>query len=285
MTAALQAGTDLGAAALDIGPARFVRSAKAARDLREAVRLWRLCWTLAWLDIKLRYRGSLLGPFWLTLSTGVMVASMGVIYATLFRMDLHEYLPFLALSLVLWGFLSTLVSDGCIAYTQNEGMIRSIRMPFSLYAARVVLRNMHILAHNLLVIVVVYLALRIWPGSPALLALPGFALWLLDGLAASVLLGALCARFRDIPPIVASLLQIAFFVTPVIWKPELMGPARQALLPLNPFYDLLAVVRTPLLGQVPTPAVYLGAAVYSLILCLLTWLLFARVRGRIAFWV
>ncbi len=285
MTAALQTGTGLAAAALDLGPARFVRSRKAARDLREALGLWRLCWTLAWLDIKLRYRGSLLGPFWLTLSTGVMVASMGVIYATLFKMNLHEYLPFLALSLVLWGFLGSLVSDACAGYTQNEGMIRSIRMPFSLYAGRIVLRNMVVLAHNLVVIVAVYLFLWIWPGGPMLLALPGFLLWLIDGLAASIMLGALCARFRDIPPIVQSLIQIAFFVTPVIWKPELVGPARQALLPLNPFFDLLEVVRAPLLGQFPSLAAYAGAIVFSLLLCGAAWLLFARVRGRIAFWV
>ncbi len=284
MTVALQ--TDAGrAVSLERPAARHIRFRLAGRDLREALALWRLCWTLSWLDIKLRYRGSLLGPFWLTLSTGVMVAAMGVIYAGLFKMDLHQYLPFLALSLVLWGFLGALVSDACAGYTQNEGMIRSIRMPFSLYAARVVLRNILVLAHNLVVIVVVYAVLLIWPGDTMLLSLPGVVLWLLDGLAASMVLGALCARFRDIPPIVQSVMQIAFFVTPVIWKPELIGPARQALLPLNPFYCLLEVVRAPLLGQIPSLATYAGAFGYSLVLCAGAWLLFARVRGRIAFWV
>ena len=285
MTVALQqTGTGL-APSLDLGPARFVRSGKAARDLREAISLWRLCWTLSWLDIKLRYRGSLLGPFWLTLSTGVMVGSMGVIYSALFKMNLHDYLPFLALSLVLWNFLGALVGDACAAYTQNDGMIRSIRMPFTLYAARVVLRNIFVLGHNLVVILAVYAFLRIWPGAQMLLGIPGFALWLIDGVAASVLLGALCARFRDIPPIVQSVIQIAFFVTPVIWKPELVGKARQALLPLNPFFDLLEVVRAPLLGQTPSTAAYVGAIGFSALLCAVAWYLFARVRGRIAFWV
>ncbi len=82
-----------------------------------------------------------------------------------------------------------------------------------------------------------------------------------------------------------SIIQIAFFVTPVIWKPELVGPARQALLPLNPFFELLEVVRAPLLGQRAEPGAYLGARGYSLLLCAAAWLLFVRVRGRIAFWV
>ena len=261
------------------------RNRMAGRDLREAASLWRLCWTLSWLDIKLRYRGSVLGPFWLTLSTAVMVGAMGLIYSTLFRMNLHEYLPLLVLSILLWNFLGTLVADGCTCYLQSESMIRSMRMPYSLYAARVVVRNVLVLGHNLIVIVAVYALLRISPGGTVLLALPAFALWLVDGFAASVLLGALCARFRDIPPIVASIIQMAFFVTPVIWKPQLVGAARQALLPWNPFFSLLEIVRAPMLGEFPSVVVYLSALGYSALLCLAAWLLFARVRGRLAFWV
>ncbi len=280
-------GEARGSETLDFTPEIGVgaRSRMAGRDLREAATLWRLCWTLSWLDIKLRYRGSVLGPFWLTLSTAVMVGAMGLIYSTLFHMDLHEYLPFLVLSIVLWNFLGALVADGCTCYLQSESMIRSMRMPYSLYAARVVLRNVLVLGHNLIVIVAVYALLKIWPGGRLVLALPAFGLWLVDGFAASILLGALCARFRDIPPIVASVIQMAFFVTPVIWKPQLVGAARQALLPWNPFFSLLEIVRAPMLGELPSVVVYLSAFGYSALLCLAAWLLFARVRGRIAFWV
>ena len=260
------------------------RQRMALRDLTETLRLWQLCWTLAWLDIRLRYRGSMLGPFWLTLSTAAMVGSMGVVYALLFRMDLHEYLPFLALSLVLWGYLSTLVTEGCMAFTSVEGMIRSVRMPFSLYAARIVVRNLLVLAHNVLVIVVVYALLRVWPGGRAVLALPGLALWLVDSVAICMLLGALCARFRDIPPIVGSIMQMAFFISAVIWKPGQLG-RHEWMLAFNPFFTLLEVVRAPLLGEVPAAATWASALACSAALCGATWLLFARVRGRIAFWV
>lgn len=267
------------------GTARSGPHHLAWRDVRDAASLWRLCWTLGWLDIKLRYRGSLLGPFWLTLSTAIMVAAMGGIYATLFHMNLHEYLPFLVLSLVLWNFLGALVADACTGFLQAEGMIRSLRMPYALYAGRLVIRNVLILAHNLVVIVAVFVIFSVVPGPLALLAIPGFLLWLIDALAAAILLGALCARFRDIPPIVASIVQMAFFVTPVIWKPELLGPSRQALLPLNPFYCLLEIVRGPLLGATPSTVVYLAAVGFSAAMCGCAWFLFARVRGRIAFWV
>jgi lipopolysaccharide transport system permease protein len=124
------------------------RHALAVQDLRDAIALWRLCWTLSWLDIKLRYRGSTLGPLWLTLSTAVMVGALGLLNSALFGVPLRDYLPFLALSLVLWGFLSGLIGDACLCFTSVEGMIRSVRMPFSLYAGQIVLRNLLILAHN-----------------------------------------------------------------------------------------------------------------------------------------
>jgi len=266
-------------------PSWAMRFRMARRDVVDASTLWRLCWTLAWLDIKLRYRGSMLGPFWLTLSTAVMVGAMGGIYSTLFRMDLHQYLPFLVLSLVLWGFLSAVVGEGCTAFTQAEGTIRSVRMPYMVYAVRIVLRNAVVLAHNFVVIIAVFALLNTWPGPAAGLAVPGFGLWLVDSLALATLLGAICARFRDIPPIVGSLLQMSFFVTPVIWKPEQVGPRHLWLLPFNPFYSLLEIVRAPLLGEVPSAPAYLSAGLYSLLLCAMTAVLFARVRGRIAFWI
>ena len=81
----------------------------AAKDVVGGLKLWKLGLTLAWLDIKLKYRGSVLGPFWLTISTGVMVGAMGTLYGTLFHMDLKTYLPFLALSLVLWNAIGLVI--------------------------------------------------------------------------------------------------------------------------------------------------------------------------------
>ena len=276
----------LAASTLELTSSRSfgARSQLALQDVRDASGLWRLCWTLSWLDIKLRYRGSLLGPFWLTLSTALMIAAMGFLYAALFHMDLHEYLPFLALSIVLWSFIGALVSDACVAFTSSEGMIRSVRMPFALYGGRVVIRNLLVLGHNIIVIVVVDVLLGVVPGATALLAIPAFVLWLVLGLALALLLGALCARFRDIPPIIGSVMQMAFFVSAIIWRPEQLKE-QEYLLDFNPFYTLLEIVRGPLLGEVPHLAVYVSAGLFSGLILLATWLMFSRVRGRIAFWV
>jgi lipopolysaccharide transport system permease protein len=260
------------------------RNRLAVRDIVEGFRLWRLAWSLGWLDIRLRYRGSILGPFWLTLSTAIMIGALGVLYSALFHIDVHTYLPFLALSQVLWFFIATLVGEACTCFTQAEGMIRAIRMPLFLHAIRTLIRNLLVLAHNIVVIVVVDIIFLVWPGWHALLVLPGFAVWAIDGLAICLLLGAFCARFRDVAPIVASVMQIAFFLTPVIWQPEQLG--RHAVwLPLNPFFAVMEIVRAPLLGHAPSGTVWLAAVIDSLLLFGLSWLMFVRARGRVAFWV
>ena len=253
-------------------------------DIRDGLAAYRLACTLGWLDIKLRYRGSVLGPFWLTLSTAIMVLAMGLLYSELFHMEMQNYLPYLALSLVLWNTLGSIVSDACACFTSAEGTIRSIRMPFTIYATRTVVRNMLVLLHTVVVIVGVFVWYQVWPGVTALVCLPGMVLWAVDAMAACLFLGAFCARFRDVAPIVGSIMQIAFFLTPIIWKPELID-GNAIYLVFNPFYPLLALVRDPLLGQVPNWDIWLAACVWSALLCSASWLLFVRVRGRLAFWV
>jgi len=253
-------------------------------DLAHGFRLWRLGWALGWLGIRLRYRGSMLGPFWLTISTGVMVRALGLLYSTLFKMDLSSYLPFLALSQVLWGFLAGLVSEACSCFTEAEGVIRSVRMPFFVFSMRTLIRNLMVLAHNILVIVVVFAIFRVWPGWDTLLALPGILIWIVDALVLTLLLGAFCARFRDIQPIVNSIMQIMFFMTPVIWKPEQLGTGVENLA-FNPFFDLLEVVRGPLLDTSVSGRTWVGAVGYSAILCGVSWAFFVRARGRITFWI
>jgi lipopolysaccharide transport system permease protein len=145
-------------------------------------------------------------------------------------------------------------------------------------------RNILVLAHNIVVIVVVDVIFEINPGWHAVLSLPGLVVWIIDALAICLLLGAFCARFRDIGPIVGSIMQIAFFLTPVIWQPHQLG-ASVWLLPLNPFFALIEIVRAPLLGNATSKYVWAAALVYSLALCVVSWVLFVRARGRVAFWI
>jgi lipopolysaccharide transport system permease protein len=258
--------------------------ARALDDLSQGLARWRLAWALAWLDIRNRYRGSILGPFWLTLSTGIMLGALGLLYSTLFRIPVTDYLPHLAASLVVWNAISGLANEATTALSGSEGIIRQIRLPYTVHVLRCLFRNGVIFAHNLPLIALIFALCGTWPGAEALLALPGFLLIAVDAFAAVLFLGMLCARFRDIGPIVGSVMQLSFFLTPVMWKPELLGEW-QFLLPLNPFYAVLETVRGPLVeGGGPLMA-WVAALVYSAALWAVALAFFIRFRARVAFWV
>jgi lipopolysaccharide transport system permease protein len=260
------------------------RAALALADLRDGFASWRLAWALARLDLRNRYRGSVIGPFWMTLSTLLMMVGLGLLYSRLLGLSLAEYLPHLTVSLVVWNIIAGMVNDACVAMTSAEGVIRQLRVPFTVHALRSVFRNGLTAAHSLPLIPLVFLAFGHIPGPEALLALLGLALLLVDAFFASLLLGMICARFRDIGPIVANIMQLAFFLTPILWKPELLKGAA-VWLPLNPFYAVLETMRGPLVEGGGGPLVWLAAVLYTLALGAVSLAFFVRFRGRLAFWV
>ncbi len=122
-------------------------------DLRASIASWRLWTLLGWLEVRQRYARSRVGPFWLTISMGVMIASIGVVYGTLFGQKMTDYLPFLSISLVMWTFFSQTVIEGSTAYINSATYIRQASTPKLIYMLQVVWRNLVILAHNFVIIV------------------------------------------------------------------------------------------------------------------------------------
>ena len=213
-----------------------------------------------------------------------MVAAMGGLYSILFHMDLRTYLPFLALSLVLWNAMGGLVGEACAAFTQAEGTIRSVRMPFFVHAIRTVIRSVISLLHNIPVIVVVFAIFGLWPGFVAGESLVGIALWTLDAFAACLLLGAFCARFRDVPPIRRQRHADRLLRHPHRLAPRTARPPR-LVAALQPVRRAAGMVRQPLLGQEASWQVWGLAFGYSAVFCALAWAGFARVRARLAYWM
>ena len=255
----------------------------AVGDLLWTGALWRLWTTLAWLDQGALSRlaaGAALGHAVDRADGG----GIGTLYSSLFRVPRADYVPFIALSLVLWNYLSGLVVEACHCFVRHEPIIRSTRLPLGLYAARTVVNALILLLHSALVVVVVFVIYGVWPGLAAWSAIPAILLWIANSVACCLLLGTLSARFRDIPPIVASMIQFVFFITPVIWTPESLG-IHQWLLVFNPAYCLLEIVRAPLMGAAASLSVWLAALGYSAALIGITAVVFARLRGRIAYWI
>lgn len=115
---------------------------------------------------------------------------------------------------------------------------------------------------------------------------PWFFLLVVNLLWMSLLLGIICTRFRDLGQIVNSVLQIFFYITPIIWLPSLL-PERTSLMILEPnlFYHLLQIVRAPLMGELPSYLSWIISVISAIIGWILTLALFNRYRSRIAYWL
>lgn len=259
-------------------------AALAAEDLAEGLSRWWIWSAVAWQDIRMRYRGSVLGPFWITLSTAVVALAMGLIFSRIFHQDLATYLPYLQSGLIVWQFVVAVVNEGCLTFLAAAGLIRQIPMPFAIQAFRVVLRNLIVFAHNFVVLVVIIVACGVPIGWRTLAFIPGLLVVALNGMWIAIFLGMISARFRDVPPIVGNLIQILFFVTPIFWSAKQLGPW-QPLAELNPLFAAIDIARAPLIGQPLAPYSWLIMGCMTVAGWGLTFWFFARFRSRIAYWI
>ncbi|MHC1478958.1 ABC transporter permease [Frateuria aurantia] len=257
----------------------------AWQDLRRAWARREVWMTLGWQDIKQRYRRSMLGPLWITLTMLITICGLGPLYGLLFKLPVADFIPYLAMGIISWGLISNLILEGCQAYVGAERLIRSVNLPMSSYVLQLLYRNLIIYGHNLLAYVPVMLYFHLVPRWSWLLLLPGVALVMLAAFPAGLLLGMFCARFRDMQQIVSSSLQLVFFMTPVFWKPQLLGPGREAWVRLNPLYPFVEILRDPIYQGVPPGWVYAAVLLMTALLYAVAWPLFARSHRRIAFWV
>jgi ABC-type polysaccharide/polyol phosphate export permease len=236
-------------------------------------------------DIKMRYRGSILGPFWVAISTIVMISAMGFLYSKLFHTDVGSYFPFLTIGLIVWNFVASVITEGCGTFTSVQSLIQQVPMPYSVHAYRLVLRNLLVMAHSCLIIPIVLLFFRTtsidWQ---VITVVPAVTIIALNGVWIAILFGMLSARFRDIPPIVGSFVQVIFFVTPVFWSADALGDWK-SVGEMNPLFAEIDVIRAPLLGLPIAPHSWTILLTMTLVGSIGTFLVFARFRSRIAFWV
>jgi lipopolysaccharide transport system permease protein len=260
------------------------RRVRAWTDLAEGLACWPLWGRLGWNDILQRYRRSVLGPFWLTASMAVMVFSLGVVYAELFNQPVDDFLPYFCVGLLVWNLISAYLTEGGALFTGSESYIKQIRLPFSVYVYRSSWAKLIIFAHNFIIYIGVMIYFQKWPGIVSLLALPGLMLVVLNGTVVSLTIGIISARFRDVPQVINSIVQILFFITPVFWKPgSLKGHAY--ITDFNPLFHLVEVVRSPLLGSLPSIANYVAVLLLTLVNVAVAGIFFTRFRARIAYWV
>ncbi|MGV9709662.1 galactan export ABC transporter permease subunit Wzm/RfbD [Gordonia sp. NPDC003424] len=264
---------------------------RAVTDLGDGLRNRELWLHLGWQDIKQRYRRSVLGPLWITIATGVTAIAMGLLYGELFGMDLRQFLPYVALGFIFWNFIQSSILEGAEVFSKNEGLIKQLPAPVSVHVYRVVWRQLIIFAHNVVIIVIIFVIFPPPLSWSVLLVVPAIALYVVNAVWVSIVFGILSTRFRDIGQLLTTVVQLVFFMTPIIWTTQSLGSAtgkessRLKLVELNPMYHYLDIARGPLLGQsVPFYhwAIVIGCTAVG---WLMAMFVMRNYRARVAYWV
>ena len=263
----------------------------AWRDLVRGFGQRQLWLQLGWQDIKQRYRRSTLGPLWITIATGAMAVALGLLYSLLFQQDLSFFLPHVTVGLIIWSFISGCVKEGSTVFIENEGLIKQLPSALSVHVYRLVWRQLLFLAHNMVIWLILVAVFRPNLGLDFFLAVPALALLVANGVWVTMFFGIVATRYRDVAPLLDSLIQLVFYMTPIVWTTKTLEEQggsvaeRARIAELNPLYHYLEIIRGPLTGH-PVDAyhwwVVLGCTVGGLLLAMLAM---RQWRSRVSYWV
>lgn len=257
----------------------------ASSDVVNGFKNYRLWHYIAMTEMRRRYRRTIIGPFWTTLSIGIFISCMSIVLSALWGSKPKDFLPYFSSGYITWLLLSSLITEGCATFIANDGYLKQLSIPYIIYACLTTWRNFIVFAHHLIIFALVLL----YCGHPInfniLYIIPGLAITFFAGVWVCLLLGMLCARYRDVQQIITSLLQLAMFVTPIMWKPEQLGQKGLLITKLNPVYHYISIIRMPLLGQAPPIDTWLITIMLTGLIALVTFGLFSKKYRTLIYWL
>ena len=257
----------------------------AMRDIVSGFKSWHIWTLLAWQEIQLRYRRSYLGPFWITINMAILIYTIGFLYGRLFKMELSHYYPALASGMLGWTFISSIIIESTHAFIGAENYIKQIKLPYSIYCLKLIYRNLIIFLHNITVMIPIILIFKVKLSFATLLLIPSMALISCLAFVYGGFLAIIGSRFRDLSQIIASLTQVVFFLTPIMWTPDILPPQYRHYVLLNPFAQIIELIRNPILGKAPSLFAISTALILLLVGTGITFLIFTKKRKQIVYWL
>jgi ABC-type polysaccharide/polyol phosphate export permease len=240
------------------------------------------------IDLRTRYRRSMIGMGWSLLNPIAMTVVICTVFSQLMGAEIRTFGPFLLTGLTAWNFISSVMNQGCQSFFQNESYIRQHPAPLAIYSLRVAL-GMGV--HLLLGMVVVILLSWYMEGFGNLLTLPALlpslVLLFIFGWAMATLMGVVNVLFQDTQHLMEVLLQILFYLTPIIYPPKLLEERSLGwIITFNPVAAFLELIRAPIIeARIPSLAAYGTAAAIALVAASVATLVLSRIERRMVFYL
>lgn len=242
-----------------------------------------------WLDMAVRqfkgqYRGTIIGPFWISVTTAMTATGLGLLYAKLFQNDIATHLPYVTISVAVWALISGYATAGASVFSGSAHVFQEYPLPISVFMFRLMANQAMGFFFRLIVVLAVLMLFGHYPDLSWGLALLGLALLFWIGFWFSAVFGILHAYFRDFGQLLGSLLTFIFFMTPIFWRADRLGDYA-FIIDYNPFYHLLQIVRGPLLGEYDGLGTsFAVAGAIALVAPALGLLVYGRFSRRLPYW-
>jgi len=216
--------------------------------------IWRyrdLLYFLAWRDLKIRYRQTVLGAGWAIFQPLIQMVIFSFFFGRLVHIpsDNVPYPIFVYSALLPWTFFANALTACNNSVLNNAGLITKVYFPrliIPISAIGAILVDF-IIAFLLLIGIMGYYHLKIDAAFIAVLPLTLGVM--LTALGAGTILSALSVAYRDFRHIVPFGIQLWLFVTPVIYPPSILGSRYELLINLNPMAGLINGFRSAILGR------------------------------------
>ncbi len=256
-----------------------------ALDLRELWRYRELVYFLAWRDVKVRYKQTVLGAAWALLQPLLAMAIFTLFFGRLANLpsDGKAYPLFAYIGLLPWTYFANAASNSSRSLVANTNLISKVYFPRLAVPIANVLSGLVDLSLGMLLLVGLLAIFGEVPG-PQVLVLPLLiVLAVLAAVGVGVWLSALDVQYRDVRYAVPFLIQMWMFATPVIYPTSLVPEPYRVVYGLNPLVGVVEGFRWALLGQPAVPLLALVQSAVIVLLVLVSGLLyFRRMEARFA---
>lgn len=259
---------------------------KAVKELWQAFLRYPLWTRLAFTDIKETYKRSVIGGIWIFLSFGMFIGAKILVFGSFIPSGSTAaiFTAHLTVGFWLWTFIQENVTDGSTVFVKSRNWILGTYLPQGIFVFQSTFRTILRALFSLPVVIIILIMGNWTPTYLWWTSLLGLAIFLINAVWVHILLGILCSKHRDLAYFLQSVMRVMFFLTPILYLPEMLGE-RAYLLDYNPFTHYLAIVRDPIIsGFVPVLA-WQVVTVITVAGGLVSIIVSGRMGRRVAFWV
>jgi ABC-type polysaccharide/polyol phosphate export permease len=255
-------------------------------ELRDSIALRTVWFNLAVNDLRSRYRRTRLGPWWLVIGLGITMSTMSVLWSTLFGLPWREFVPYMLTSLVTWNWISGSITGACNIFAgEYSGLLKTMPLPPIVHVMRSVMVNFLIHLHNMTIPIAALVITGTIPSASIIFWLPvSTMLVMINAVSVGIYLGIAGARVRDFSNLVGAIMAPMMMLTPVMWKPNMLGP-HSYIVYLNPFYHFITMIRAPFLGESVSMISLVVVLVITAINIGLAFFCYRRYRKVMVYWL